>query len=56
MNVQDILVAIIIILCIAYTGKHFFAFFNKKKRGNNSCGCNCDGCFKAKGRKDCDKI
>ena len=54
MDIQDILVGIIVLLCILYTGKHFLGFFRKKKGKSTGCGCNCAGCHKAEMRKDCD--
>ena len=53
MNIQDLLVTIIFLLCILYIGKHFYLFSLKKKGKNNGCGCNCTGCYKARERKDC---
>lgn len=31
MSVQDIIVYIIVLLCVMYTGKHFFKFFRKEE-------------------------
>lgn len=33
MSVQDIIVYIIVLLCVMYTGKHFFKFSEKKNWG-----------------------
>ena len=33
MSVQDIIVYIIVLLCVMYTGKHFFKFFRKRRTG-----------------------
>jgi ferrous iron transport protein B len=44
MSVQDIIVYIIVLLCVMYTGKHFFKFFRKRRTGVSGCGCGCSGC------------
>lgn len=41
MDIQDILVYIIVLLCAVCAGRHFLKFFKKKKPG---CGCGCSGC------------
>ena len=54
MNLQDILVYIIVLLCVVYAGRHFLKFFKKTKPGENGCGCGCAGCAgcpKEKGKK-----
>ena len=51
MNLQDILVYIIVLLCVVYAGQHFLKFFKKKKTGENGCGCGCAGCPKGKYKK-----
>ena len=33
MSVQDIIVYIIVLLCVMYTGKHFFKFLEKEELG-----------------------
>lgn len=48
MSVQDIIVYIIVLLCVIYTGKHFFKFFRKRRTGVSGCGCGCSGCAMVK--------
>lgn len=48
MSVQDIIVYIIVLLCVIYTGKHFFKFFRKRRTGVSGCSCGCSDCAMVK--------
>jgi len=37
---QNIIIAVIVLLCALYVGRRFY----RQARGKSACGCECSGC------------